>query len=94
MRRSLGIAFLCFVACSSKGSQPAATPDDDAGETGTEDPLGPGPAPTAVNLAPACGTTGDAKLGFVRKTDAWDLDDAHLGVRGNHIQAIDLDHVG
>ncbi|MGZ3449733.1 MAG: CRTAC1 family protein [Polyangiales bacterium] len=94
MRRSLGIAFLCFVACSSKGSQPAATPDDDAGETGTEDPLGPGPAPTAVNLAPACGTTGDAKLGFVRKTDAWDLDDAHLGVRGNHIQAIDLDHDG
>lgn len=69
-------------------------PIDDASETGPEDPLGPGPDPTAVNLAPACGATGDAKLGFVRKTDAWDLDDAHLGVRGNHIQALDLDKDG
>lgn len=92
MRRFFLLA-ITLVACSSKGS---STPPNDTQDSGVDElaPLGPGPAPTNVSLPPACGTTGDATLAFKRNTEAWELDDAHLGVRGNHIQAVDLDGDG
>ena len=89
LRRSLFLAFCATVACSSKSdSTPAPTSD------GGVDPLtallGEGPAATKLNLAAACGTVGAPKLSFAKKTTEWGL----TPVRGNHIQALDLDHDG
>jgi enediyne biosynthesis protein E4 len=86
--RSLPLAAFLF-ACSSKTDTATPTPD-----TGVVDPaialLGPGPDPKKVELAPACGATGESALKFERNTDAWGLKE----IRGNHLQAIDLDKDG
>lgn len=88
LRRSLLAGVFVLVACSSK--------DDSSGTNGTPGPdplvgaLGEGPASTKLELAPACGATGEASLKYTRKTSEWGLD----GVLGNHLQAVDLDHDG
>jgi len=79
-----------LVACSSKGDDPSNPPVADSGADPLSSLLGAGPAATKVELAPACGATGDAALKYTRKTSEWGLD----GVFGNHLQAIDLDHDG
>ncbi len=88
LRPSILLLVCTTIACSSKGEGAAATPD------GGVDPLtallGEGPAATKLNLAPACGTVGAPKLSFTKRTNEWGLS----AVRGNHIQAIDIDNDG
>ncbi len=71
-------------ACSSKSTEATAAKDP------ALELLGPGPAPTKLNLAPACGATGEAALKFERRTPGWGLE----AVYGNHLQAVDLDRDG
>lgn len=87
MSRPLLLAVFALVACSSKdqSSQPP-----EAGVDPIETLLGPGPAPTRVDLAPACGATGAATLKYARKTAEWGLE----AVLGTRLQAIDLDRDG
>lgn len=77
------------VACSSKEAPPAGGTSD-AGIDPALALLGPGPDPKKVALAPACGATGESALKFDRKTEEWGLGE----VRGNHLQAVDLDGDG
>ncbi len=91
MRRASSLLVLVSLAACSSSGDPAAPPAD-AGATPDEalEALGPGPAPTKVDLAPACGEVGDATLSYTRETDPWGLG----GVFGNHLQAVDLDKDG
>lgn len=95
MRRFFLPVAVVLASCSSKSDQPGPTPDPDTGVDELTTLLGEGPAPQKVDLSGKCdGVTGGGKLAFVKKTDAWDLDQAHLDVHGNHLQAIDLDDDG
>jgi len=88
--RSLTLPAALFVtlACSSKGDNGAATPNP--GPDPLTALLGEGPTATKLNLAAACGKTGAPALSFAKRTSEWGL----TAVRGNHIQAIDLDADG
>ena len=90
LTRAAGVGSVAFVvACSSKATpEPAGTTD--AGVDPALALLGPGPDPKRVDLAPACGAVGESALKFERKTPEWGLTE----VRGNHLQAIDLDGDG
>lgn len=80
---------LALMACSSKGD-PAGAPAADAAVDPLVGLLGEGPAATRVQLAPACGALGSAKLKYTRRTTEWGLE----GTLGNHLQAVDVDHDG
>jgi hypothetical protein len=95
-----GSAWVALLACSgSSDSSPAqdtGTPTDGGGDT-LVDPLGEGPAPTNVGLAPKCSGTlaaDGSALHFSDTSSNWEIDAAHLDVVGNHIEAIDLDADG
>lgn len=86
--RGLAVAGLSvtLAACSSK-TAPTAAPD----------PFGDGPKPTPVNLPAACGAelaADGSALHFADRSEAWELDAAHLYVVGNRLEAIDLDGDG
>jgi hypothetical protein len=89
LRRSVFLALCTTIACSSKGDGTVGTTPD-SGVDPLAALLGEGPAATKLNLAAACGAVGAAKLSFAKRTGEWGLS----AVRGNHIQAIDLDHDG
>jgi len=100
MRKSSLLLAAFLAACSSKDSQVNPPPPEDSGtdtSDGAVDPLGPGPDPTVVTIAPACPGTlaaDGSALKFADKSVAWDLDKDHLNVIGNHMEAADLDGDG
>jgi hypothetical protein len=81
------------LACASSSSGPSA-PAVSAGKTKLDAALGAGPEPIDAKLAGACTEPVAGALRFTDASVAWGLDDAHLQVRGNMLEAADLDGDG
>jgi hypothetical protein len=94
MRLPIRLAVTCAFAlgCSSS-SPPAASGGADA-KAKLDAALGEGPAPVDGKIGATCTNASARPLTFTDESVAWGLADATLGVRGNMLEAADLDGDG
>ena len=78
------------LGCSSP-SPPAAAP---SAKARLDAVLGEGPEPVDAHLSNACAPVAARPLTFTDESARWNLDDANLAVRGNMLEAADLDGDG
>lgn len=91
--RAVSVVFASLVltlGCSSSG--PATSPP--SAKAKLDAILGEGPEPVDAKLAGTCASPAARPLAFTDETARWKLNDANLAVRGNMLEAADLDGDG